>query len=233
MDTIASVTSTPPRWDQYCNDDSVAVTFENRILYAMCRDFPAHCNPHVTAGKISAIGRIYAASPERGAGKGKGPLAKAIARQLQASSLDSKIAEIAFADRLSDALLAKVVSAHEFLVQEISDATKGWSENGKNTSWEPRRHHSFASKYLHFHRPNAFPIMDKYAKAGLLDFGMKGAHRDYQSFCSAFLEYAGKQNSDWTPRSLDPDLVVRGQNYLESRPKRKNKPRLKTQLSAA
>lgn len=58
-----------PNAQDYAKYRNVAGTFENQMLYRMCADFPAHDDPYVVAGKITAIGRVYAASPTRGAGK--------------------------------------------------------------------------------------------------------------------------------------------------------------------
>lgn len=174
-DAVDRAASTP-NWETYTGDPETAGPFENRILYAMCRDNPAHSDPYVTSGKITAVGRIYAAAPERGAGSGREPgsLSHAIAIRLANSPLDERLDAIAFADRFSDANRAQIVQAQQFFVDEVARATRGWSVSGDDADWSPRNQASFASKYLHFHRPNAFPIMDSYAKAGLACAGLKG-----------------------------------------------------------
>lgn len=65
---VSSTLQLTPNWADYCTKDIIAGSFENRILYAMCRDHPSHDKADIIAGKIIAIGRIYAASPQRGAG---------------------------------------------------------------------------------------------------------------------------------------------------------------------
>ncbi|WP_163614800.1 hypothetical protein, partial [Klebsiella pneumoniae] len=83
----------------------------------------------LTAGKVTAIGRIYAAAPERGAGVGRttAPLAETIANRLAVSALDQKTDDIGFSDRFSHQLMKKVVEIHKLLVDEIAAATREWS----------------------------------------------------------------------------------------------------------
>lgn len=207
----------PPDWQAYTRDPETAGPFENQILYAMCRDNPAHGDPYVTAGKITAIGRIYAAAPERGAGSGReaSPLAHVIAVRLLKSPLDERLKAIAFAERFSESNRAQVVRAHQLLVDEVALATREWSTAFDNEDRSPRKQASFASKYLHFHRPNAFPIMDSYAKAGLLCAGLNGPFDNYERFCAGFATHVEDQVPSWTPRSIDTRLVMRGRAHLD------------------
>lgn len=206
-----------PDWQAYTRDPETAGPFENQILYAMCRDNPAHADPYVTAGKITAIGRIYAAAPERGAGSGReaSPLAHAIAVRLLNSPLDERLEAIAFAERFSESNRTEVVQAHQLLVNEVTLATREWSTAFDDEDRSPRIQASFASKYLHFHRPNAFPIMDSFAKAGLLCAGLNGAFDNYERFCAGFAKHVEDQAPGWTPRSIDTRLVIRGRAHLD------------------
>ena len=72
----------------------------------MCRDHSDHKNPYVTAGKVIAIGRIYAAASERGAGKGRATesLAQAIGKRLADMLLDERLSEIEFVERFSSGI---------------------------------------------------------------------------------------------------------------------------------
>ncbi len=203
-------------WEHYCNDRRCAGTFENQILYATCRDNFTHTSPYVIAGKITAIGRIYAASPERGAGKGKNlrvGLSDAIGIQLAQSKLDEKLSLICFEEKFSAKLIDSVAEIHTHLVGEIRDAIFRWSELASDQNWKPRSHRSFASKYLHFHRPNLFPIMDSLARAGLSKLEPKAGWGDYKQFCVAIGEYIDKIPPDWTLRSLDTMLVSIGRGH--------------------
>jgi hypothetical protein len=217
MDEIALANEAPLSWARYCSDAKVAGPFENCILYAMCRDYPRHEDTYVTAGKVTAIGRVYAAAPERGAGRGISPgsLAETIAKRLAVSALDQTVDSIGFADRFSQQLVGKVVEAHQLLVGEVAAATREWSEKGADAAWFPRNQASFASKYLHFHRPNAFPIMDRFAKAGLACAGIHGALDAYERFCEGILQYLVDQEPGWTPRRIDMLLVAQGRIHSD------------------
>lgn len=182
----------------------------------MCRDNPSHSSPYVTAGKITAIGRIYAATPERGAGSSRVrgiSLAEAIARRLAETRLDRDLDDFGFEELFGANVQEKVVLTHSLLVDEIAAATKEWSLAADNNSWKPRIQASFASKYLHFHRPNAFPIMDSFAKAGLTCADITGTFNTYQDFCAGVIEYTRNIDCDWTPRSVDTVLVDRGRDH--------------------
>lgn len=211
------MTPTAPDCEAYTKDRKAAGPFENQILYSMCRANPSHNDPYVAAGKITAIGRIYAAAPERGAGLGREPgsLANFIAMRLANSTLDAMLEAITFADRFSESNRARVVEVHQFLVDEIAHATRDWSIAANDEDWSPRNQASFSSKYLHFHRPNTFPIMDSFAKAGLLCAGLVGPFDTYEQFCAGFARHAERQNPEWTPRSIDIDLVLRGRKHLD------------------
>lgn len=217
MAVKTEATALTPTWEAYTGHAETAGPFENQVLYAMCRDNPAHSDAYVTAGKITAIGRIYAAAPERGAGPGREPgsLSQAIAVRLANSPIDDRLNAIAFADRFSEASIAQIVEAHRLLVQEVAHATRGWSISSDDGAWSPRNQASFASKYLHFHRPNAFPIMDSYAKAGLACAGLRGPFGTYQQFCAGIARHVEGQDLSWTPRSIDTHLVIRGRAHLD------------------
>jgi hypothetical protein len=210
----------PPSVEDYCKKGALSKTFENTVLYKMCRDDPDHKSSYVTSGKILSIGRIYAASPERGSGKKTplGPtLTEAIGIELLDARFDKLLAKIDFDDRASDdGIFDVVVDAHEFLMLAIQAATRKWSPHRDEDGWKPKHFPSFASKYLHFHRPNAFPIMDSFAKIGLGCAGQRRYFKDYRTFCASFIQYAETQNKDWTPRGIDTILVERGRIHEEA-----------------
>lgn len=217
MAVNTDATAPTPTWEAYTFYAEIAGPFENKVLYAMCRDNPAHDNAYVTAGKITAIGRIYAAAPERGAGSGRAPgsLSHAIAKRLASSPLDDQLKAINFADRFTEANMEKIVEVHRLLGELVADATRGWSKSSDDPDWSPRSQASFASKYLHFHKPNAFPIMDSYAKAGLACAGLKGPFGTYKQFCAGIARHVEGQDLGWTLRSIDTDLVNRGRAHLD------------------
>jgi hypothetical protein len=153
---------------QYINDPQASGGFfENRILYAMCFNYPKHDDAYITAGKMITIGRVYAASPERGAGeaqeKGRS-LLKLTAERLRATDIDIQLEDLPFETRFSRHLASTVIKLHGLLNRTVGDAICEW--NGRKDKTFNRE--SFASKYLHFHRPNAFPILDSYSGKGAI-----------------------------------------------------------------
>lgn len=190
--------------------------FENHILYKMCVDHPYHADPRVTAGKLIAIGRIYAASPERGAGKPQEAetLFLKIGERLNLSSIDVDLCSIGGAGPLTDGcVFTDVIKLHTLLVEEIKAATKKWSSSINNPASWPRANRSFASKYLHFHCRDAFPIMDKFAIAGLRCSGFKGSYATYEQFYTKIMEFAKAKDKPWTLRSIDSELVEIGRKH--------------------
>lgn len=201
--------------ERYCDELDVAETYENQILYRAClRDAPGHAHIKQTMGKLIAVGRIYAASPQRGAGPAgaKSNFWKTLAERLKAEGLDARLASFDHATRFDADILTEVVSCHHDLVEWLHSATKELHPGG-----EPRRHPSFASKYLHFHRPNIFPIMDSFATAGLFH---KFGPVSYERFCSEFVR-VGLWIGGKTLREIDSGLTTIGRDFLD--PKRKVK----------
>ncbi len=209
-----------PRIEDYSTVRSVAFSFENQILYRMCQEFPSHDDPFVTSGKILAIGRIYAASPERGAGSGVRKvtsLANTLGEHFMRSQLTEKLSEISEGKTIADTKTHEaVLGLHRWFVEEVKACTFAWNNAEAKDDWKPRNHVSFASKYLHFHKPNAFPIMDSFARAGLNAKGFRGAPGNYKSFCRDILAYANTCKQDaWYPRKIDTKLLAAGRRALQ------------------
>jgi hypothetical protein len=210
-----------PNWEQYCSDRNVAKAFENQVLYAMCRDNPNHACAYINSGKITAIGRIYAAAPERGAGKSASAIEafpQALGRRFASSKIDEVLAKIPFKKGFSKQEISEISKIHGYLVNEIFECTKDWSASSLDENWKPRNQASFASKYLHFHRPNFFPIMDLFAKTGLKCFEKKHSLEkasldSYAKFCDALCKYVEVRNECWTLRDIDSELVLLGRNH--------------------
>lgn len=133
--------------------------FGNEILYRMCRENPFHNDPDIIAGKIWLIGRSYAAAIERGRQNSTSksgddfyyedvaPTIQGIGFKLDKMLKDPKLN----GHCLEDETLKATLSLHGFLTSSFSKV------NGKRTQ------RSLASKYLHFHRPDAFFIYDSRA----------------------------------------------------------------------
>lgn len=202
-----------PSLPDYIAKKSLSGPFENQVLYRMCAEHPLHEDPFVTSGKVIAIGRIYAASPERGAGKGRHPsqtIFAAIGETLAGSNLDHKLQAIGESFFEDDGVASKVVELQHDLVERISQTITRWSTNSVSNSWIPRAQKSFASKYLHFHLPNAFPIMDGFAKTGLRSNVTTGSIDTYAKFCAAMLDHVKSQIGPWSLRGIDTRLVLQG-----------------------
>jgi len=128
----------------------------NEWLYKLCKTYPAHTDTAQVAAKIWLIGRAYSAAAERGvAGKGQ---ADRYIIELSQRFIDHK------ADRHLKRLpkptadfrkhLDQIVDVHHSIeaIFSIKD------ELGRV---------SLTSKYLHFHRPDLFPIYDSRASSAI------------------------------------------------------------------
>lgn len=208
---------TLPSVNDYCEKPRIAGTYENQMLYGMCAHAPRHSSVYHTTGKLIAIGRIYAASPQRKAGSAKiadEDIFIVLAQTLVDSDIDEMLDEIAFSDRLpSIETLSRVLDTRTQFAEKISNGISRWSDKTRNASWRPLNHISFASKYLHFHRPNAFPIYDSIVRAGLNCSGIKGSFQTYASFCKGFCEVTPNRKERWYPRSIDTYLLGLGRQH--------------------
>lgn len=132
----------------------------NKMLYDAVITHPSNSDPSAIIGKLLLIGRTYSASVERRKTNGEVKderqalevviaAAEAIARSKCAQMLDG----FALDQRLTSESLSEVVAIH----RELCDALQ-LANNRENSS--------LASKYLHFHRPGLFPIVDSYVREG-------------------------------------------------------------------
>jgi len=205
----------------YCRDRESAWGYGNTILYKMClKDQPRHNDPDAVAGKMWLIGRSYAASPERGAGntpQGENPdFFRWLADQGNWSELDAKLGELSDRNYFSLESLNQILDIHYYFREFIRKATIP-----RMNGTEPRQHTSFCSKYLHFHRPDHFPIYDSYVVAAVAReiaretsqrrrFTIKLGDHDprYDRFCQQLIEYQklDSSRSVKTLRELDRDL---------------------------
>lgn len=200
---------------RYSSDRQAAKGYGNMVLYRMCADEPLHTDVDIITGKTWLIGRAYAASPQRGAGvadpDGEQDFFRELAMFPRWKELDSKLKQLTNANTFSAKSLPQILGIHEFLLQLICDVTRprvAASPKG------PRRHSSFASKYLHFHRPDHFPIFDGLVNTALSRkfkrrrFGKPPAGVDprYARFCDLVLAYRETHPSIGTLRDFDQHL---------------------------
>lgn len=217
----------------WAKDQEAAGGFGNTILYRMVKENLHHETPAVTKGKIGIIGRVYAAAVNRGAGERNQEnanldkklidhLAKKIKRRHVA--VDECIGECRKIKRVSYENIRYIIETHSFLNAIIVDGINEWREyNGR----EVKDRSSFTSKYLHFHAPMAFFILDgiveKELNTKLSKLNKKSSHKviswpddckekhhtRYGKHCIKMLEYASikYEKHDWNPRLIDGHLM--------------------------
>ncbi len=220
-----------PTHEDYVNKLNTAGAFENQALYWMCLEQPKHSNPGIIRSKLIAIGRTYSASIERTKGGKKKPEGPSffdhVSECFVASKLNTLLGKSLDNKRIDDnSVFRKVIECHEHLVDLIKKSTGSWCCDGRDDDWKPAANRSFASKYLHFHKPNAFPLMDSVANKGLISEGLKGNTDDYEKFCCRFLAFSkGESKSkykfkNWTPRSIDKELIDLGNASIAEKKKK-------------
>jgi hypothetical protein len=222
------------RADDHAKNIETAMDFDNLVLYRMCEDEPSHSDEVVVEGKIRVIERVYAASTARGAGKAAAtaePLVRYIAKRLHDNhrEIDQRLDEIRKIGVLGAPDVAdKCKKLHGDLCAWICCAIRAWRseqhvdfKNKHKKDMPVRCHTSFASKYLHFHAPNAFPIYDKYSRLGLEESPPNGGFRFGQGYAKFVDGVAQLPNNpdyaDLTLRCLDAKLVKSGRRIQAER----------------
>lgn len=188
----------------------------NATLYRLCAERPTHTCARDTIAKLWLIGRSYSAAIERRrtaretTKRTVDEYYEEAARRLAASDLDTLIARV---PREPPTYLAGVVpalEAHACLV-DVLHALSG------------RKQRSFASKYLHFHVPEAFFILDSIACRGLQRLKLQRpverlsggvGEPEYLAFVTKVLtlqtQLASMNDSLLTPREMDRLLLRLG-----------------------
>jgi hypothetical protein len=135
------------------------------LLYGLCRKYPGHRDAKGVTAKMLMIGRIYAATAERGRSRGSAASSSGdefytrdIPQKLKDSRLDSRMNSIRSLRRVTADNVAAIIEVHSTLMNELEDLTG----IGKR---------SLSSKYLHFHLPNLFFIFDERAQRMLRQVG--------------------------------------------------------------
>lgn len=128
----------------------------NDWLYKLCKRYPKHKNVQEVVAKIWLIGRAYSAAAERGV-SGKGQSEDYIIRLSQR-----------FIDQNADRFLARLpkqpgnFNEHLSVVTETHHLVESVFSNDDELGRV-----SLTSKYLHFHRPDLFPIYDSRAATAI------------------------------------------------------------------
>ena len=120
----------------------------NDVLYEMCKKYPSHKNESEVVAKIFLIGRSYAASIERS--KNDHIYEKKIPALVYKHGKDIDTALL----QCNKENLQQLFSTYDLILRSFHEVSGKWNR-------------SLASKYLHFHQPENFYIMDSRAKKGL------------------------------------------------------------------
>jgi hypothetical protein len=192
----------------------------NDVLYSMCKAKPEHKEDEVIIGKICLIGRATAAAIERRredyVEEDEDFYLEKVAPMISASSIDTWIDRTQHVDYLTRDNMKPVLYAHHELTKLFSEIS------GLNKS-------SLASKYLHFHMPNAFFILDSIVERSLAKkitsrvyirelekYGIKLDHINdrcarYILRCLDYRDNLSKKNQGrkFTPRDIDDILFDR------------------------
>lgn len=186
----------------------------NTILYEMCKRYPLHTDINEIYSKIWLIGRSYAAAIERKAGtfivQGHDFVLEQAAPKIKENKqIDAWINSVKNISRLNNLNLRFSLECHK----NVTDLFKIITGLGKR---------SLASKYLHFHAPDAFFLYDSLASLRIRKLlkgqekpvALKGFDNEYAMFCALCLQYREqleKQlNMQITPRQLDMELLGYG-----------------------
>jgi hypothetical protein len=123
----------------------------NRVLYDLCRQHPGHCRDDEIVAKVWLIGRSYSASIERrrnAKDTGDRFYEQAVVQAMRSTPVDEWLASVGPPEGLGS---SASIAVHKKLMDLFHSIT----------GLEKR---SLASKYLHFHRPDAFFIYDSRAR---------------------------------------------------------------------
>lgn len=186
----------------------------NQALYDLCKKYRCHNNDAEIVAKVMLIGHAYSADLERGRGDVVGAdvsndkfYTKYVAPKLKASELDKKLDALQKMNEVDESNVAELLDTHGYLVGLFYELTQ-------------MRKRSLASKYLHFHLPNLFFILDSRATSSIRSLpGAKQsiksppttADAEYTKFVGAALGLREHVSSEFgkrlTPRQLDRLLL--------------------------
>lgn len=133
--------------------------FGNAVLYRMCKEKPGHTDLYIVRGKIWLIGRAYSATIERGAGQVNLKKGLKCIDIEKVKEIDTWIDSVSGIDEVNAENCQKVLEAHKNMVDFFCELImKGQLPDDPAPQILKKR--SLASKYLHFHKPNAFFLYD-------------------------------------------------------------------------
>lgn len=186
-------------------------------LRSLCRRHPEHTSRNCVAAKVWIIGRTYSTQIERKV-KSDGGQGSALHQVVtfmheNCGTIDESIGGLPNYDEmpLDDSLLPNIISAHGALVELLKVVTGGHAAR------------SFASKYLHFHRP-VVPIYDSVTSGVLsklvrwrriFDSGRLGnpEDADYRQFVMHLRQLNGLAPTKPSVRALDWYLMREAERF--------------------
>jgi hypothetical protein len=200
----------------------------NVVLYRMAIENPHHNDAKIVADKMLVIGRVYSAAVTRGGGERNDErsdlpvtLYEHLARLVvaQHGELDQRLTDLNKLERVEPDNLVGVVECHAFLSKILIAGINEW--RAPTAIRGVRARDSFVSKYLHFHAPMVFFILDSVARNKLKQRGLRGwrptwptafrsdLRTDYAKYCLRVHAYAVREfgGQAWTPRLVDGELL--------------------------
>lgn len=172
--------------------------FGNQVLYEMCAMRPLHDDPPTIFSKLWLIGKAYSVALERKAGDPD--VVHKASRVLASGKLDEIISTVDHVEFVDHDNLREVVEAHSRFNNLLKQVTS-------------RNRPSFAAKYLHFHRPNAFLIYDSVVDRNVrknmprkryqIPPEWKEYHPGYAAFSLRALDFRDREVPGVSPRNLD------------------------------
>ncbi|MFH1080484.1 MAG: hypothetical protein V1766_09535 [Pseudomonadota bacterium] len=123
------------------------------ILYDMCRDHPGHSKDEEIVAKVWLIGRSHAAAIERrrNANIGEDFYKTRVVPAMRNKRIDSWLGSIKQTEKSGSTETVEIHKKLMVMFHSITDLDK----------------RSLASKYLHFHKPDAFFIYDSRARQSI------------------------------------------------------------------
>lgn len=190
--------------------------YGNKVLYRMCSEEPFHNNREIVRSKARVIAKTYEVS--RNLGGDYDIVAEALcSRKLD---LDWHLSQLADSE-FTEASLPFIVSTHGRTDRAICKRLKKVA-GGRNVHSRA----SFVSKYLHFHCPSVFPILDSLAEAGIrlkvnekmpkAEFAGEHVSERYERFCRAMRQLMESEKyGGMSLRQIDTYLVQAGRDKRE------------------
>jgi hypothetical protein len=187
-------------------------TFGNQILYDLCKQNLYHKKTDKILAKVLIIGRTYAVALDRNKrekGQGEDFYLDKVVPAFKKSKIDINIASIKKYKKITLPMIPELLRVHKSLTKELNELTK-------------HNKRSFSSKYLHFHLPHLFYVLDSRAVKAMRNFVSRlpselkelipktDVDNHYATFfykCFHLNEQINKKYTRLSPRELDNFLL--------------------------